>query len=254
MTRIGWALLLSAATAVASCGGDEGGDGSAPAPPLGEDPAALPAPPEEEGVRSRLGMMTYMADAARFTDCRTGATVAVAMEGAYLALERAYLDARPASGEPLLVSVRGRVAMHPGMEGGPVPTLFVDAFEGAFPGEGCGGTAAGVALEGTEWSLVAVTGGAPVPAEADASLVLEPSEGRATGSSGCNRFIATYTLAGGRLTFGMEALTRRGCSDPLMALERDYMEALRLTGSYRMAGGELELLGEAGPVARFRPR
>lgn len=207
-----------------------------------------------EDVQSLRGMMTYMADAARFTECRSGASFALATEGAYLSLERAYLDARSAPGEPLLVAVRGRLAVHPGMEGGPVPTLFVDGFEGAFPGVGCGGTEAEAALEGMEWSLVEVAGGAPVPMEADASLVLEPTEGRASGSSGCNRFIATYTLAGGRLTFGMEALTPRACSDPLMALERDYMEALRLTGSYRLVGGELELLGEAGPVARFRPR
>lgn len=242
----GVALLAGCAPESSPSPGESGGEHEAAE-------AVLEAPPVED-VQSLEGMMTYMADAARFTECRTGLDFAVAMEGAYLAMERAYLDARSAPGDPLLVSVRGRLALHPGMEGDPVRTLFVDGFEGAFPGVGCGGAEADLPLEGTEWVLTEVVGGVTVPEGADASLVLASMEGRAAGSSGCNRFIGTYDLAGGRITFGMEALTRRACSGPLMDLERDYMEALRLTGSYRLVGATLELLGESGPVARFRAR
>jgi copper homeostasis protein (lipoprotein) len=36
-------------------------------------------------------MFSYMADAAGFRDCRNGLSFPVAMEGAYIDLERAYL-------------------------------------------------------------------------------------------------------------------------------------------------------------------
>ena len=99
--------------------------------------------------------------------------------------------------------------------------------------------------------LVSVPGGGEVPSGSDASLLLHPEERAATGSTGCNRFTGSYTLNGGRLSLGMTATTRMACPPPLMALEADYLEALRLTGSFRILGDTLELLGEAGAVARF---
>ena len=62
-------------------------------------------------------MMTYLADAPRFTDCRTGSSYVMAQEAEYITAERAYLDAQ-AQGEPLLVMFQGRVTRRPGMEGG----------------------------------------------------------------------------------------------------------------------------------------
>jgi len=199
-------------------------------------------------------MMTYLADAATFVDCATGTAYPVATEGGYLALERAYLASRAGPGEPLLVSVHASVGARQGMEGGPLPTLVVDSLVEIMPGRGCGDEAPDAPLERTEWLLVGVVGGVPVPDGVEATLVLDPDEPAAAGSTGCNRFTGTYRIDGGRLTFGMTAATRMACPDPLMALEADYLEALRLAGSYRLQGSTLELLGADGPVARFRAR
>ncbi|GMV06444.1 MAG: hypothetical protein AMXMBFR53_27200 [Gemmatimonadota bacterium] len=247
-------LLLAAAVTWVACGGDEGGDQGVPVPPLRDDPPVFPAVPAEEGPAPRTGMMTYLADAARFTDCATAAAYPIAQEGGYAALERAYLAARPAPGEPVLVTVQAAVAAREGMEGGLIPTLLVDSLLEVHPDRGCGGERPDAPLERTEWVLAEVVGGVPVPPGVEATLVLDPERSAAAGSTGCNRFDGSYRLDGGRLTFGMSAATRMACPETSMALEVDYLEALRLAGSYRLLGPTLELLGAGGPVARFRAR
>ncbi len=94
------------------------------------------------GMEPRLamrGMYAYFADAALFTECLTGRRMPVAPEGDNAALERAYLKARREPGEELLVSIEGRIAVRPPMEGeGLRPTVVVDAFLAVLPGEACG--------------------------------------------------------------------------------------------------------------------
>ncbi|HSP89529.1 MAG TPA: copper resistance protein NlpE N-terminal domain-containing protein [Vicinamibacterales bacterium] len=85
------------------------------------------------------GMFRYMADAGVFTECSTGQRWPVAQEADNATLEREYLKVRTEPGGPVLVSVDGRVAMRPKMEGeGLQPTLVPERFAGAFPGETCG--------------------------------------------------------------------------------------------------------------------
>lgn len=87
------------------------------------------------------GMFTYMADAASIRLCTTGQQLPVAMEGDFLALQRAYLQARPAErpGQPLLVELQGRITQRPSMEAGqpPRPTLVVETFGTVRPGQEC---------------------------------------------------------------------------------------------------------------------
>jgi len=196
--------------------------------------------------------MTYLADAPRFTECGSGTSFVMAADGDYLAAERAYLDAG-AQGEPLRVTFDGRVARRPGMEGGDVDAVVVTRFGGAEPGRGCGDEPVTAPLEGTLWSLVALPGARAVPAGARATLVLDPEARTASGSTGCNRFTGRYDLQGGRLTVGITATTRMACPEALVALDADFLDALRVAGSYRFVGAFLELLGETGPVARFAP-
>jgi len=95
-----------------------------------------------ERIEPRLtmrGMFRYMADAGLFTECVTGQRWPVAQEADNAALEREYLKVRRDPGGPVLVSVEGRVAMRPTMEGGGLqPTLVPERFVGAFPDETCG--------------------------------------------------------------------------------------------------------------------
>lgn len=80
-----------------------------------------------------------MADAGLFTECLTRQRWPVAQKEANALLERAYLKARQEPGEKLLVELKGRVVMHPGMGGDRLqPTLIVDRFIDVRPGKTCG--------------------------------------------------------------------------------------------------------------------
>lgn len=244
------ALLLPIAVLLAACGPAQPPDAD---PAAGATQAAQAAAPAPGGPEPLVGMMTYVADAATFTECATGDFFPIAMEGDYLALEHAYLSGRSGPGEPLLVSLTGSFAYRSGTDGDDRVHLVVDRFEGVHPGAGCGDATPESPLEGVEWVLVEAEG-ASVPEGVEATLTLEAEARRASGSGGCNRFSGPYTLVGGSLTFGALAATRMGCAPPASDVENAYLRALGWVGSYRMAGTELELLGESGPVLRFRPR
>jgi copper homeostasis protein (lipoprotein) len=85
------------------------------------------------------GMFRHMADAAQFEDCLTGRSYPVAMEGDYIQLERAYLQAtKPESGAPLMASFKGDITRRPAMEGSALtPTVVVRRFIGLWPGQRC---------------------------------------------------------------------------------------------------------------------
>jgi copper homeostasis protein (lipoprotein) len=87
------------------------------------------------------GMYSYMADAGLFVDCATGWRLPVAMEADNVALERGYLAVRKQPGEPVLVSLEGRIAMRPRMEGpGLQRSLVPVRFNKAWPGQTCAST------------------------------------------------------------------------------------------------------------------
>lgn len=244
------ALLAAACGPGAPPGAGDGAPGGAAAEAATAAEAA-PSVPADGEVEARRGLMTYMADAPTFTDCATGDFFPIAMEGDYLALEHAYLSQRPGPGEPLLVSVAGSFAYRSGMEGDDRVHLVVHRYEDVHPGQGCDEAPAAPALEGVEWTLTHLEGEA-VADGVTATLLLEGEGRRATGSGGCNRFTGTYTLAGGSLVFGGVAATRMACPSPALEVEEAYFRLLGMVGSYRTAGSGLELLGEEGPLLRFR--
>ena len=86
-------------------------------------------------------MFRYMADAARFEECLTGRSYPVTMEGDYIKLERAYLEAeKPEPGAPLMASFEGDITRKPAMEGDTlIPTVSVRRFIGVWPGQRCEG-------------------------------------------------------------------------------------------------------------------
>lgn len=114
---------------------------------------------------------------------------------------------------------------------------------------------AAVPLRQTYWKLVEVVGGEPVaPPAAGATmahLLLERDAGRASGSGGCNRFIADYAQEGGRLRLsGLNSSLRLclagGGSEPA------FFERLGAVAFYHQQGRELELRDAEGkPLLRF---
>jgi copper homeostasis protein (lipoprotein) len=203
------------------------------------------------------GMFRYMADAADFAECTSGRTLPVAMEGAYVDLERAY-TATPREGSPpvpVMALLEGRVAMLPPMEGpGPVPTLVVERFLRLVPGEDCPPRYATASLTGTHWRLVGLGDEAVVPEEGRTApyLVLQEAEHRAVGSNGCNRYLAGYTVTADRIRFTQAATTRMACPGA-EDLARRFDESLASALRWRVLGQQLELLGAGDRLAaRFQ--
>ena len=116
--------------------------------------------PESTGQSTRMaGMYEYLADAGWFTDCTSGKRAPVAMEADNAALERAYLGVREEPGAAVLVTLEGRIAGRPPMEGeGTREHLIVERFDQVWPGESCEKSAVATPLENTYWKLVALNG------------------------------------------------------------------------------------------------
>jgi copper homeostasis protein (lipoprotein) len=213
-------------------------------------------PPLEPRLLMR-GMYKYLADAGRFTECLTRRNWPVAQEQDNAALESAYTKARRQPGEELLVSVEGRVALRPKMEGaGQQPTLVVERFIGVWPGETCGARFATEPLENTYWKLTRLGNEAVIVGERqrEPHVILNLETKRVSGSSGCNRLVGGYELNGDKLTFGQMASTRMACPDG-MDTERAFLAALQEVKKWKVAGQHLELLDAAGNLeARFEAR
>jgi copper homeostasis protein (lipoprotein) len=204
------------------------------------------------------GMYRSVADVGTFTECLTRQRWPVAQLGANAALEREYLKVQREPDAELLVNVEGEVKQLPKAEGGMQPTLVVQRFIGAWPGETCGARFATAELVNMYWKLTALNG-KPVVAAAnqrEPGLTLQAAgmHRRATGSGGCNRFTGNYELNGNNLRIDTLAGTMMACPDG-MDIEKEYLETLPRTRTWKVVGQHLELFDEKGTtLARFEAR
>jgi copper homeostasis protein (lipoprotein) len=235
----------------------------------------LPQPAPIEPRLPLTGMFTYMADAPRIVLCANGQSLPVAQEGAYLPLERAYTEAR-GMGRPILAQLKGTITRRVGGEEslGPLPALVVERFERLWPGKTCrsrlpaaasvaaAGAAAGatpappadLALRGTTWNLVQLSGKpvAPLPNGRRAHLVLDPAAPQLSGHGGCNRLMGGFESNGSALRFTGVGGTRMACEPEVMATEYGLLQALSKVAAWTVRGDELELVDAGGVVlARF---
>ena len=70
------------------------------------------------------------------------------------------------------------------------------------------------------------------------------SEGKVTGSAGCNSYFGTYEVKGNNFTIvGPIAATEMACLEPegVMAQETRYLRTLQSAESYRIQGSELRI-------------
>lgn len=201
------------------------------------------------------GMFLYFADAARFTECVSGRNWPVAMEGDFVALQRAYLGARQAPQTPVMARIEARIAERPRMEGeGTQTTVVVDRFVSVHPGEACDRPAPQATLRNTYWRIVSI-GGTTLTAGAgrrEASLLLSGEAPRFAATIGCNQMIGGLETSGTTLRFQSGPSTMMACPPPLDAQERLLAALLRDTASYRLDGTMLALLAADGrPLARL---
>jgi copper homeostasis protein (lipoprotein) len=203
------------------------------------------------------GMYRYMADAALFEECISGRRFQVAQEADNLALERAYLDARREPGEPILVSLQGRIAERPAMEGeAMVLTVVPERFLGISPGETCGVKRPTAKLENTYWKLTRL-GNEPVligAMQREPHVVLHSADLRVAGFGGCNNINGSFEVEDDRISFGPMATTMLACVEGADT-ERAFLQALERVSTWRIIGEHLDFLSSAGElVARFEAR
>lgn len=214
---------------------------------------ASPAVPFEPLVRLQ-GNFRYMADAGIFEECLTGARLPVAQLADNAALERAYLEAQPAPGQPVRVSVEARIGARLNMEDRLQDMLVVERFVAISPGAICGRPLADARLIGTSWRLTRL-GARSVQAAGERrapDLRLDPADGRAGGFGGCNSYSGTFRLDGQSLRIESIASTLMACPET-MDLEAGFLHALERVSRWNILGDWLELYDEQGKlVARFQ--
>lgn len=203
------------------------------------------------------GMLTYEADAARFTECLTGRDYALAEEGDYAALEHAYLAAGAEPGGPIMASFDGGIVQRPSADGsGAEPEVLVERFVGVWPGETCERAMGTASLTNTYWKILRLgeTEVAPGEGRREPNLILrEGEEPRVTATVGCNQLTGRYALTEDKLSFGPVASTQMACPKPLDAWEKQLGSVLERATSWRIDGQTLELLDPAGnPLALFQ--
>lgn len=108
------------------------------------------------------------------------------------------------------------------------------------------------ALAGTRWEVNGINNGrqAVVSLVAGTSVTLQfGADGRLTGSSGCNNYLASYTVEDGRVRITAPAGTRKLCPAPgVMDQEAAFLKALEAATTLRIDGNRLELRDDAGAL------
>ena len=109
-------------------------------------------------------------------------------------------------------------------------------------------------LTGTTWRVTGLNNGRQgvVSVLDGSSLTMEfAADGKLTGSAGCNRFHASYTREGAKLSIGAVAATRRQCEQPAGAMEQEqqFLKALQTVTTVRAEGDRLELHAADGALA-----
>ncbi|NEQ53061.1 MAG: META domain-containing protein [Leptolyngbya sp. SIO3F4] len=100
-------------------------------------------------------------------------------------------------------------------------------------------------LEATQWQLASYQGEAVLE---DVLITAQFQDGRLTGSSGCNRYTATYTATENQLILGPLATTRKLCAEPTMMQEQTYLSLLAQVTAYRATASSLELRTSEGSL------
>lgn len=105
-------------------------------------------------------------------------------------------------------------------------------------------------LSGEPWQVQSLNG-KPV-GNASVTLVF-PEEGKLAGRAACNNYMASYSDENGHFTIQPGAMTRKACMPPLMAMEQQFVEALKGVNTAVLNDlGELLLSGEGVEIKATR--
>lgn len=98
---------------------------------------------------------------------------------------------------------------------------------------GCGGQPAAL-LQGNEWTIENIAGVASAPGTK--ITMAFGTGGTLSGTGGCNRFNAAYTLTGEGLSIGTGMRTQMACEPPVMQQEERFMAALDQVQGFEIPG------------------
>ena len=120
---------------------------------------------------------------------------------------------------------------------------------------GCGVSLRQVALLQDIWVLTEF-GGRTIPVSGSRNelprLEISLTEGRVTGTTGCNRLSGPVRADTRQIQFGPLATTRMACPGEVGRFEGDFLEALSQPLTYRVAEGKLTLLHDSKPIMTFK--
>jgi heat shock protein HslJ len=112
------------------------------------------------------------------------------------------------------------------------------------------GNAASPSLAGVRWQLSEYldVSGKPQAVNADTVINAQFTDGRITGSAGCNNYSAGYEISDSKISIGPAMATRKYCAEPegVMALEQAFLQALAAASHYQLAAERLELHDSKG--------
>ncbi len=95
-----------------------------------------------------------------------------------------------------------------------------------------------------QWRVEAIDG-EPASAKAEVTIAIG-TDGRATGSGGCNRFTGSVKVEGDAISFGPAAATRMMCEPEISNQEARFFQTLEKIRSWTWDGPRLTLLDGAG--------
>ena len=103
-------------------------------------------------------------------------------------------------------------------------------------------------LEGVTWQLAQYTDANGVMTVPGAEATISFQDGQVSGSTGCNRFFAGYTVEGNQLTVEQAGSTMMACPEPAMTQERDFLNNIVLAASYEIVENQLQISDAAGTI------
>ena len=109
------------------------------------------------------------------------------------------------------------------------------------------------ALDGSSWELVTYGETKPI---AGTSITATFEDGQVSGSAGCNTYFGSYQVSGDKMRVGDMAMTEMACLEPEGAMEQEqvFAETMRDAQTFRLADGELQIIGADGEALTFVPR
>lgn len=207
------------------------------------------------------GEMTFLAadgdDGARFEECLTGRSYAIAPGPEAARLRRACQDAVRQPGARLYVSFEGTLTQDVALEGGdPVPTVSVQRFINTWPTQSCARARADASLTNTYWRIVRLFGAAvaATPNRREPHVVVRAADEGVTYAAtvGCNQLLGAVQITADDIAFGRAATTLMACPAPLAELERRLGDLLEGAWQWQIVGSTLELKDADGnAVALF---